>query len=104
MGDRLATGPGGLAWAALIVGVSAVVLASLVYKRLDPPAPGRRLDEWWGEQLGRAILIWSLFEMPAIIGAVTLLTTRDYVIYGALGGIALVGLIRFRPAMVIRPR
>lgn len=104
MGGRLAAGPQALGWVALVVGASAAVLASLVYKRLDPPAPGQRLDQWWSSQLGRAILLWSLFEMTAVVGGITLLVTRDYFVYAALGAVALAGLVRFRPGMLIRQR
>jgi hypothetical protein len=48
--------------------------------------------------LGRAILIWIFYELPAVIGAITLMATRHLPAFLALGTIALAGLVVTRPS------
>ncbi len=63
-----------------------------------PPSPPFHLesreacDAWWQEHLGRAVLIWSVLELPAIVGAITLFATRHLPGFLALGAVALAGL------------
>lgn len=91
-------GLGPLDAVALMVGLSSLGLVLLIRQRL-PSCPSTQAQErWWREQLGRAVLIWCLWEFPAVIGAITLLVTRHLPAYGALGTLALGGLVASRPS------
>jgi hypothetical protein len=46
--------------------------------RLEPSRGGSSQDDWWRANLGKAILIWTLVEGPAILGTVAYLLTRDF--------------------------
>ena len=40
--------------------------------------PGGSQDEWWRENLGKAIVVWSLVEAPSLLGLVAYTLTRDF--------------------------
>jgi len=90
-------GLGPLDGVALMVGISSLGLVWLIRQRLPSGNPGQS-EQWWREQLGRAVLLWCLWEFLAVIGAITLLVTRHLPVYGALGLLALAGLVAFRPS------
>jgi hypothetical protein len=60
--------------------VSALLFGAAAYNatRFTPPAPGTSQDDWWHANLGRAVVIWSLAEAPAILGAVAYFLTHDF--------------------------
>ncbi|MBA3657991.1 MAG: hypothetical protein H0W67_00150 [Gemmatimonadales bacterium] len=35
-------------------------------------------DEWWRRNLGRAVVVWTLVETPAILGTIAYLLTKDF--------------------------
>ena len=99
------TGPvlfafGGLDAVALIMGASGLMITSLVRQRL--PAPMGNRDAWWQVNLGRVILVWVFYEVPAVLGAITLMATRHAPAFLILGVVALAGLIWARPARLAR--
>lgn len=81
---------------ALVMGGSGLAITSLVRQRL--PALSRDREEWWRVNLGRVVLIWVFFEVPAVIGAITLMATRHLPAFALLGTMALAGLIANRPS------
>ncbi len=87
---------------ALFTGLSSFTIASVVRQRL-PGTGGAGPDAWWQEHLGRAVLIWSVLEMPAIVGAMTLFATRHTPAFVALGLVAIASLVRLRPSRLARP-
>ena len=42
------------------------------------PARARSQDDWWRENLGKAIVVWSLVEAPSLLGLVAYSLTRDF--------------------------
>ena len=98
------TGPvifgfGALDAVALVMGASGLAITFLVRQRL--PALSGDPEEWWRVNLGRAVLIWVFFEVPAVIGAITLMATRHVPAFSLLGTMALAGLIVARPSKLV---
>jgi hypothetical protein len=98
------TGPvvfgfGALDGVALLMGASGLAITSLVRQRL--PGFSGDPEEWWRVNLGRAVLIWVFFEVPAVIGAITLMATRHVPAFGLLGTMALAGLMASRPSKLV---
>jgi putative copper export protein len=60
--------------------VSAMLFWAAMYTagRLTAPGPGVSQDEWWRNNLSRAIGIWALVETPAMLGTVAYLLTHDF--------------------------
>lgn len=60
--------------------LSAILFGAAVYTagRFTPPLPGTSQDDWWRNNLGRAIGIWALVEAPAIFGTVAYMITHDF--------------------------
>ena len=60
--------------------VSAVLFGGAMHTaaRLTPPGAGLSQDQWWKENLGRAIRIWALIETPALLGTAAYLLTHDF--------------------------
>jgi hypothetical protein len=64
----------------LILVVMALVsfaAAALVARNLTAPSAGTTQDQWWQQNLGRAIVVWALVEAPSLFGLVVYLTTRN---------------------------
>ena len=60
--------------------VSATLFGGAMFTaaRLGPIRPGGSQDDWWHENLGKAIVIWSLVEAPSLLGLVAYSLTRDF--------------------------
>ena len=60
--------------------VSATLFGGAMFTaaRLGPIRPGGSQDEWWRENLGKAIVVWSLVEAPSLLGLVAYTLTRDF--------------------------
>ena len=60
--------------------VSATLFGGAMFTaaRLGPIRPGGSQDDWWRENLGKAIVIWSLVEAPSLLGLVAYSLTRDF--------------------------
>ena len=60
--------------------VSATLFGGAMFTaaRLGPIRPGGSQDDWWHENLGKAIVIWSLVEAPSLLGLVAYGLTRDF--------------------------
>ena len=60
--------------------VSATLFGGAVFTaaRLGPIRPGGSQDDWWRENLGKAIVVWSLVEAPSLLGLVAYTLTRDF--------------------------
>jgi hypothetical protein len=94
------TGPvvfafGALDAVALVMGISGVMITALVRQRL--PAASGSPEQWWEVNLGRVILLWVFYEVPAVIGSITLMATRHLIAFLVLGTVALAGLVISRP-------
>ena len=46
--------------------------------RLGPIRSGSSQDDWWRDNLGKAIVIWSLVEAPSLLGLVAYTLTHDF--------------------------
>ncbi len=60
--------------------VGAVVFAGAIVLRsrlLDSDGPGG--DEWWRANLQRVILLWALFEAPALFGTAIYFVSRQWI-------------------------
>lgn len=60
--------------------VSATLFGGAMFTaaRLGPIRPGGSQDDWWHENLGKAIVVWSLVEAPSLLGLVAYSLTRDF--------------------------
>jgi hypothetical protein len=98
----LVLGFGVLDAVALTMGLSSLALTVLVRQRLPERLSGQSEEDWWNRQLGRAVLIWAFLEMPAVVGAVTLMATRHVPAWAGLGALAMGGLVLAGPARLAR--
>ncbi len=83
--------------AALLMGGSALCVALLLRTRMPDRGAAASLDDWWKVSLGRAVLIWALFEMPAAIGAVALFLTGHVASFAVLVLLGVAGLLTAGP-------
>jgi hypothetical protein len=95
---RFVTGMTPLELVALLVGASVLLLIYLLRSRLPTRGAGQSTDAWWRLNLGKAVLLWALFEFSALLGAVTLFATRALLGFGILTFVALGGLVLLSPA------
>ena len=60
--------------------VSATLFGGAMFTaaRLGPARSGRSQDDWWRENLGKAIVVWSLVEAPSLLGLIAYTLTRDF--------------------------
>jgi hypothetical protein len=60
--------------------VSAALFGGAMFMaaRLGPVRAGTSQDDWWRDNLGKAIVIWSLVEAPCLLGLVAYTLTRDF--------------------------
>jgi hypothetical protein len=60
--------------------VSATLFGGAMFTaaRLGPIRPGISQDAWWSQNLGKAIVIWSLVEAPSLLGLIAYTLTRDF--------------------------
>ena len=60
--------------------VSATLFGGAMFTagRLGPIRAGTSQDDWWRQNLGKAIVIWSLVEAPSLLGLVAYILTRDF--------------------------
>ena len=60
--------------------VSATLFGGAMFTaaRLGPIRPGGSQDDWWHENLGKAIVVWSMVEAPSLLGLVAYSLTRDF--------------------------
>ncbi len=82
--------------------VSAVLFGAAMFTagRLTPPAAGQSQDEWWGRNLGKAIVIWALVEAPSLLGLVGYVVTHDFrTLLATLAGLLLFG--NYRPGRLL---
>jgi hypothetical protein len=71
--------------------------AMFTANRMVPPSRGVSQDDWWRVNLGRAVVVWSLVEAPAILGTVAFLLTRDFrTLLATFAGLLFFG--AYRPA------
>ncbi|HEV8358389.1 MAG TPA: hypothetical protein VGQ17_16665 [Gemmatimonadales bacterium] len=94
----LVPGVGVLDLVALFVGLSTLMLVLVIRSRLPARAGGASDDDWWRANASRAILVWALLELPAILAAITLFATGHVVVFAVLAGYALAGLGMLSPA------
>ena len=82
--------------------VSAVLFGAAMFTagRLTPPTAGQSQDDWWGRNLGKAIVIWALVEAPSLLGLVAYVVTRDFrTLLATLAGLLLFG--NYRPGRLL---
>jgi hypothetical protein len=60
--------------------VSATLFGGAMFaaSRLGPIRAGVSQDDWWRQNMGKAIVIWSLVEAPSLLGLVAYVLTRDF--------------------------
>ncbi|HEY7614087.1 MAG TPA: hypothetical protein VH764_13880 [Gemmatimonadales bacterium] len=60
--------------------VSATLFGGAMFTaaRLGPIRSGTSQDDWWRDNLGKAIVIWSLVEAPSLLGLVAYTLTHDF--------------------------
>lgn len=60
-----------------VFGVAAVMFAGALLLSTRLPHDDHNLDNWWRDNIGRALLVWAMIEGPALLGAVAYLLSRD---------------------------
>ena len=90
--------------AALLIGLSLLTMVYLLRTRILPRASAESEDEWWRAHLGKALLLWSLLEFSALVGALTLFLTRHVLGFSLLALLALAGLFLVAPARLTGTR
>ena len=60
--------------------VSATLFGGAMFTahRLGPVRSGTSQDDWWRQDMGKALVIWSLVEAPSLLGLVAYILTRDF--------------------------
>jgi hypothetical protein len=60
--------------------VSAALFGGAMFTvaRLGPIRAGASQEDWWRENLGKAVVIWSLVEAPSLLGLVAYTLTHDF--------------------------
>ena len=87
-------------WVALSSGSVAFVTGFQLRKRLSRPRSVGSAEEWWGENGGRALLIWGLLELTAVAGATVVFATGHLTAFVALAVLGLAGLGTLSPGRV----
>ena len=87
-------------WVALISGSAAFVIGFQQRKRLSRPHGADSAEEWWGENGGRALLIWGLLELTAVAGAAVVFATGHLTAFVGLAVLGLAGLGTLSPGRV----
>ena len=82
---------------ALVVGISALAMAHLIRRRFTSRGPASA-EQWRTPEVGWAALLWSLLELPAVIGAITLMATRHLPVFAGLAILSVGGLVLYRPS------
>jgi hypothetical protein len=84
--------------------VSGILFGAAVYTagRLNSPPSGMSQDDWWRANLGRAIVIWSLVDAPALLGTIAYLITHDFrTLIATFIGLLL--FVNYRPGRLVEP-
>ncbi len=82
--------------AALVAGSVAFVAGIQQRNRLGQ-AGNRSAEDWWGENSGRVLLVWGLFELTAVAGAAVVFATGHLTAFVALAVLGLAGLFTLPP-------
>ncbi len=93
----LAGGIAPLEVAFLVAGAGLLLLVTRFQNRSPVRAVGEPEEEWYRAALSRAILVWSLLELVALFGAVSLFLTRGLAAFLVLFAAALTGFVLLRP-------
>ncbi len=83
--------------AALLVGFGAFAAVVRRLQRLGGRRTGQSRESWWGENAGRMVLVWGLWELGALAGAALVFATGHYPIFTVLALAALAGLATSSP-------
>lgn len=95
---QLRTGLSPIDWPGVLLALAALPLYLALRRRLPARRAAEAPDAWWQAYLGRAVLLWALLELAAMVGAVTLLATGSSVGFAALAVLAFGGLLTCSPA------
>ena len=82
--------------------VSGVLFGAAMFtaNRLGPVGGGRSQDDWWRQNLGKAVTIWALVEAPTLLGLVAYMLTGDFrTLLATFIGLLLFG--NYRPSRLI---
>ncbi len=82
--------------------VSAILFGAAMFtaNRLGPVGGGRSQDDWWRQNLGKAVTIWALVEAPTLLGLIAYALTGDFrTLLATLIGLLLFG--SYRPSRLI---
>jgi len=80
------------------IGLAAALLLGALRRRLPARSAEQNADDWWRLQIGRAVLLWGLLELLAVLGAAALLFTGHAIGFAVLALLALGGLLVLSPA------
>ena len=99
---RLQSGFAPIDWAGVLLALAALPFYAALRGRLPARRETETPDAWWQTHLGRAVLLWTLLELAAMLGAAALLATGYAAGFAVLAVIALGGLLTCSPARLAR--
>lgn len=86
-----------LDYVAIVAGSTAVVLANRLRQAIGGRRSGQSADDWWGENAGKALLVWAILELAALVGAIVLFATGHVTVFTVLVTLVLAGLVLTSP-------
>lgn len=92
-----ATTAAGLPDGAALVAGSVAFVAGIQQRNRLGQAGNRSAEDWWGENSGRVLLVWGLFELTAVAGAAVVFATGHLTAFVALAVLGLAGLFTLPP-------
>lgn len=81
----------------LLAGLGALLAGIRLRHRLGGRRSGQTREEWWGENAGRALMLWGLLELCALPGAVLMFATGHVTIFAGLTAMAVASLAMCAP-------
>jgi hypothetical protein len=81
----------------IVIGNAALVFAYRLRQGIAARSGGQSTDEWWGENAGKALLVWGVLEAAALSGAIVLFLTGHVTVFAIVAVLALAGLVLTSP-------
>lgn len=91
-----------LDYVAIVAGSTALALAGRLRQAIGGRRSGQEADDWWGENAGKALLVWAVLEGAALAGAIVLFATGHVTVLAVLVPLVLAGLVLTSPGRLAR--
>lgn len=91
-----------LDYLAIVAGSTALVFAGRLRQAIGCRRSGQQAEAWWGENAGKALLLWAVLEGAALAGAIVVFATGHVAVYTVLVTFVLAGLVLTSPGRLAR--